>query len=141
MPTLNETGFGIAEQKLCSLIKEWRRESSCSKDTFSSKGGDKGILRDRWQTRHQVLDFRGSWDMCSLPHSFANGTNCSQQSTNPPLKWRSQHGNEAKVTFRHLQVSFAQAHSCGEVRAGSVQLATVYLSKDVKASLPTIRHF
>ena len=59
MPTLNETGFGIAEQKLCSLIKEWRRESSCSKDSFSSKEGDKGILRDRRQTRHQVLDFQG----------------------------------------------------------------------------------
>lgn len=30
-----EPGFCVAEQKLYSLIKEWRRESLCSTNTFS----------------------------------------------------------------------------------------------------------
>ena len=36
---LKETRFGKAERKLYSLIKEWGKERSCSKDLFSSKGG------------------------------------------------------------------------------------------------------
>lgn len=34
-----EIKFGVAEQKLYSLMKEWRRESTCSKDT-SLQGGE-----------------------------------------------------------------------------------------------------
>ena len=42
---LNETKSGKEEQKLYLLIKEWRRESSCSKDTFSPKGGKWGTFK------------------------------------------------------------------------------------------------
>lgn len=56
---LKETRFRKAEQKLHSLLKGWRRESLCSKDTFSQKeerGG--GFLKGKRQVHPQKLGKR-----------------------------------------------------------------------------------
>ena len=45
------------------------------------------------------------------------------------------HGDEAKVTLGHLQVSSAQARSCGQVKASSEWLITVCLSKHISLSV------
>ena len=159
---LKKTRFSKAEEKLCSLIKEWKRESSCLKTTSPQRAESGGLFRGKRQVHHQKLGQRtkissNSWCMGSpsrplalaqmalvccaqlllcptlcdhmdrnTPGSSVRGISQArileqvavviqlvshglpQQSTNDPLEWSSQHGNEAKVTFGLLQVSSVQ---------------------------------
>lgn len=114
---------------------------SCSQGTSPRREGSEGILRVRRQTGHQgsrkgveTSGAAGAYTVLPAPlHMAPVVPSRVQIPLFPQVEMK--HGDEAKVTLGHLQVSSAQARSCGQVRASSERLTTVCLSKHISLSV------
>ena len=107
------------------MTRGWRRGVHAPKLCSPWREGSKGILRVRRQTGHP-----GSRKGVETSEVVPGRV---QIPLFPQVEM--QHGDEAKVTPGHLQVSSAHARSCGQVRASSEGLTAVCLSKHIPLSV------
>lgn len=81
-----ETRFGKAEQKISSLMKDWKGQNSCPKATFSLKGGKQGTFKGSGAGASSEMgekggDFHKQPCRHSASDSLAHGTDCAWQGT------------------------------------------------------------
>ena len=130
---LKKTSFSKAEEKLYSLIKEWKRESSCYKTPSPQREESGGLLRGKRQVDHQKLGkgaeiSKNSWDMHSVSGSLYRALTVPSKVSVPP--W----GGDLSMVMKQRQlsntwVSFARHYSCSLAGTGSQQLTVTFPSK------------
>ena len=87
------------------LIKEWRRQSSCSKTPSPWRPGNAELLKGKGSWRHQGSWERGGDFQEQLEHAYSSECLCVWHQMCPARDISSsgrgsEHGNEAKVTSR-----------------------------------------
>ena len=130
---LNKTRFSKAEEKLYSLSREQKRESSCSKTPSPHREKSGGLLRGKRQVHHQKLGkgveiSKNSWDMLSPSSSLHRALTVPSKVSVPP--W----GGDLSMVIKQRQlsntcVSFARHCSCSLAGTGSQQLTVAFPSK------------